>query len=85
MFATYPLVSSAVKETPDTLLLITSAIPADHVYAVHPIGQDPIESFVSALATDKEIDQLWHIAWEILDRNNLDDDGELSIVVRNRE
>jgi len=40
---------------------------------------------ITALATDKEIDQLWHIAWEILDRNNLDDDGELSIVVRNRK
>ena len=40
---------------------------------------------ITAFATDKEIDQLWHIAWEILDRNNLDDDGELSIVVRNRE
>ena len=40
---------------------------------------------ITALATDKEIDQLWLIAWEILDRNNLDDDGELSIVVRNRE
>ena len=40
---------------------------------------------ITALATDKEIDQLWYIAWEILDRNNLDDDGELSIVVRNRE
>ena len=40
---------------------------------------------ITALATDKEIDQLWHIDWEILDRNNLDDDGELSIVVRNRK
>jgi len=40
---------------------------------------------ITALATDEEIDQLWHIAWEILDRNNLDDDGELSIVVRNRK
>ena len=29
---------------------------------------------ITALATDKEIDQLWHIAWEILDRNKLDDD-----------
>ena len=40
---------------------------------------------ITALATDKEIDQLWHIVGEMLDRNKLDDDGELSIVVRNRE
>ena len=40
---------------------------------------------ITALATDKEIDQLWHIAWEILHRNNLDDDRELSIVVWNTE
>ena len=40
---------------------------------------------ITELATDKEIDQLWHIVGEILDRNNLDDDGELSIVVRNRK
>jgi len=40
---------------------------------------------ITALATDKEIHQLWEIVGEILDRNNLDDDGELSIVVRNRK
>jgi len=40
---------------------------------------------ITALATDKEIDQLWHIAWEILDRNNLDDDGELIVKVRSYE
>ena len=40
---------------------------------------------ITALATDDEIHQLWEIVGEILDRNNLEDDGELSIVVRNRE
>ena len=40
---------------------------------------------ITALATDEEINQLWEIVGEILDRNNLDDDGELSIVVRNRK
>ena len=40
---------------------------------------------ITALATDDEIHQLWEIVGEILDRNNLDDDGDLSIVVRNRK
>ena len=40
---------------------------------------------ITAIATDDEIHQLWEIVGEILDRNNLDDDGELSIVVRNRK
>ena len=40
---------------------------------------------ITALATDKEIDQLWHIVGEILDRNKLDDDGELIVKIRSYE
>jgi|TARA_R100001463_G_scaffold114101_1_gene169270 hypothetical protein len=40
---------------------------------------------ITALATDDEIDQLWHIVGEILDRNKLDDDGELIVKIRSYE
>ena len=40
---------------------------------------------ITAFATDGEIHQLWEIVWEILDRNNLDDDGELSVRVRSKD
>ncbi len=34
---------------------------------------------ITSLATDKEIQDLWEIISNILDRNNIDDSGELSI------
>ena len=34
---------------------------------------------ITSLATDKEIHELWKIIGTILDRNNIDDSGELSI------
>ena len=40
---------------------------------------------ITALATDKEIHQLWEIVGEILDKNKLDDDGELIVKVRSYE
>ena len=40
---------------------------------------------ITALATDKEIHQLWEIVGEILDRNKLDDDGELIVKIRSYE
>ena len=36
---------------------------------------------ITELATDKEIHQLWEIVGAILDRNNLDDQGELLITL----
>ena len=40
---------------------------------------------ITALATDEEIHQLWEIVGKIVDRNNLDDDGELIVKVRSYE
>jgi len=37
---------------------------------------------ITALATDEEIHQLWEIVGKIVDRNKLDDDGELIVKVR---
>ena len=37
---------------------------------------------ITAIATDKEIDQLWEIVRKILDRSKLDDDGELIVKIR---
>ena len=34
---------------------------------------------ITALATDEEIHQLWEIVGEILDRNDIDNDRELSV------
>ncbi len=36
---------------------------------------------ITELATDSEIHQLWEIVGAILERNNLDDQGELSITL----
>ena len=40
---------------------------------------------ITALATDKEIHQLWEIVGEILDRNNIYSDDELIVRVRGYE
>ena len=37
---------------------------------------------ITALATDEEINQLWEIVGEILDRNNIYSDDELIVRVR---
>ena len=37
---------------------------------------------ITALATDEEIHQLWEIVGKIVDRNKLDDDGELIVKIR---
>ncbi len=40
---------------------------------------------ITALATDEEINQLWEIVGEILDRNNIYSDDELIVRVRSYE
>lgn len=40
---------------------------------------ESINTSITSLATDEEIHLLWEIIGNILDRNNIDDSGELSI------
>tara|TARA_R110000824_G_scaffold111755_5_gene260494 strand:- start:812 stop:958 length:147 start_codon:yes stop_codon:yes gene_type:complete len=40
---------------------------------------------ITALATDEEINRLWEIVGEILDRNNIYSDDELIVRVRSYE
>ena len=40
---------------------------------------------ITALATDEEINRLWEIVEEILDRNNIYSDDELIVRVRSYE